>query len=149
MYNFKRARLINSSCPFFLKKNKMDVYRYVAESNPIGAQGIIESFGYEHANTSDMGLSQLVARVGEPALKKVMESHPDKEIILEMFSQTNTTKCGCGCGNFKNEGFLNANGGGEIAKEKESSNSSMIAQQTNAMILVSALFIFTALMIKK
>ena len=51
----------------------MDVYKYVAESNPIVAQSIIESFGYEHANTPDMGLSQVVAKVGEPALKKVME----------------------------------------------------------------------------
>ena len=125
----------------------MDVYKYVAESNPIGTQGIIESFGYEHANTPDMGLSQLVARVGEPALKKVMENHPDKEIILEMFGTNQDTTCKCGCNSKRHEGFLNANGG-EVAKEKEST-SSMIAQQTNAMILVSALFIFTALMIKK
>ena len=125
----------------------MDVYKYVAESNPIVAQGIIESFGYEHANTPDMGLSQVVAKVGEPALKKVMENHPDKEIILEMFSDKQTSTCGCGCGARKQEGFLNADG--NFAKEKESTSSSMIAQQTNAMILVSALFIFTALMIKK
>ena len=125
----------------------MDVYKYVAESNPIVAQSIIESFGYEHANTPDMGLSQVVAKVGEPALKNVMENHPDKEIILEMFSQTKTSTCGCGCGNKKQEGFLNAEG--NFSKEKDNSSSNMIAQQTNAMILVSALFIFTALMIKK
>ena len=122
----------------------MDVYKYVAESNPIMAQSIIESFGYEHANTPDMGLSQVVSKVGEPALKKVMENHPDKEIILEMFSDTKTSTCGCGCGNKRQEGFLNMSGL-EVSKEKDS----MIAQQTNAMILVSALFIFTALMIKK
>jgi hypothetical protein len=120
----------------------MDVYKYVAESNPMVAQGIIESFGYEHANTPDMGLSQLVARVGEPALKKVIENHPDKEIILELFSKD------CTCKN-NSERFLNANGGGEVVKEKENTSSNMIAQQTNAMILVSALFIFTALIIKK
>jgi len=125
----------------------MDVYKYVAESNPVVAQGIIESFGYEHANTPDMGLSQVVAKVGEPALKKVMENHPDKEIILEMFSKNSDTSCNCGCDSKRHEGFLNANGG-EVAKEKENT-SSMIAQQTNAMILVSALFIFTALIIKK
>lgn len=126
----------------------MDVYKYVAESNPIMAQSIIESFGYEHANTPDMGLSQVVSKVGEPALKKVMENHPDKEIILEMFSDAKTSTCGCGCGNKRQEGFLNMSGL-EVSKEKDNSNSNMIAQQTNAMILVSALFIFTALMIKK
>jgi hypothetical protein len=124
----------------------MDVYKYVAESNPILTQGIIESFGYEHANTPDMGLSQLVAREGEPALKKIMDNHPDKNIILELFSNTDTN---CNCNSRKNESFLNANGSNEVAKEKENSSSNVIAQQTNVMILVSALFIFTALMIKK
>jgi hypothetical protein len=124
----------------------MDVYKYVAESNPILTQGIIESFGYEHANTPDMGLSQLVAREGEPALKKIMDNHPDKNIILELFSNTDTN---CNCNSRKNEGFLNVNGSNEVAKEKENSSSNVIAQQTNVMILVSALFIFTALMIKK
>jgi hypothetical protein len=37
----------------------------------------------------------------------------------------------------------------EVSKEKDNSSSNMIALQTNAMILVSSLFIFTALMIKK
>jgi hypothetical protein len=126
----------------------MDVYKYIAESNPIVAQGIIESFGYEHANTPDMGLSQVVAKVGEPALKKVMENHPDKELILEFFAEKQNAPISCGCGNRRQEGFLNASGL-EVSKEKDNSSSNMIAQQTNAMILVSALFIFTALMIKK
>jgi hypothetical protein len=124
----------------------MDVYKYIAENNPMVAQGIIESYGYGHANTPDMGLSQVVARVGEPALKKVMEHHPDKDLILEMFAEK-PSSCGCGCNKGKQEKFLNIEGA-EAAKEKESSTN-MIAQQTNVMILVSALFIFTALMIKK
>jgi hypothetical protein len=126
----------------------MDVYKYIAESNPEVAKNVIESFGYEHANTSDMGLSQLVAREGESALKKIMLNHPDKDIIIEMFSEKQTTPCGCGCGARKKEGFLNVVGD-ESPKEKDNSGTSMIAQQTNVMILVSALFIFTALIIKK
>jgi hypothetical protein len=93
-----------------------------------------------------MGLSQLVAKEGEPALKKIMDNHPDKNIILELFSNTDTN---CNCNSRKNESFLNVNGSNEVAKEKENSSSNVIAQQTNVMILVSALFIFTALMIKK
>jgi hypothetical protein len=75
-----------------------------------------------------------------------MDNHPDKNIILELFSNTDTN---CNCNSRKNEGFLNVNGSNEVAKEKENSSSNVIAQQTNVMILVSALFIFTALMIKK
>jgi len=123
----------------------MDVYKYVAESNPVVAQNIIESFGYEHANTDDMGLSQLVAKVGEPALKKIMDSHPDKDIILEMFSEK--PKCNCGCETRK-ETFLNVSGS-ETSSDKQNNTATIVAQQTNAMLLVSALFIFTALILKK
>ena len=63
----------------------MNVFKYVAESNPNGAVQIIISFGYDVINTSDLGksLSELVAEVGEPAFKKVMDNHPDKDVILE------------------------------------------------------------------
>lgn len=126
----------------------MDVYKYIAESNPEVAKNVIESFGYEYANTPDMGLSQLVAREGETALKKIMQNHPDKDIIIEMFSEKQTTTpCGCGCGIRKQERFLNVSGN-DVPKEKDNSGISMIAQQTNALILLSGLFIFTALIIK-
>ena len=64
----------------------MNVFKYVAESNPNGAVQIINSFGYDVRNTSDLGksLSELVAEVGEPAFKKVMDNHPDKDVILEL-----------------------------------------------------------------
>lgn len=124
----------------------MDVYKYVAESNPIVAQGIVESFGYEHANTPDMGLSQVVAKVGEPALKKILDNHPDKDVILEMFSDSKNANCSCS--QRRQERFLNADGS-DYPKEKDNTSSNIVAQQTNVMILVSALFIFTALMIKK
>ena len=66
----------------------MNVYEYVAESNPQGAERIMNSFNYDAIDAPDMGLSQLVDKVGEPALQKVMENHPDKDIILEMFSKS-------------------------------------------------------------
>jgi hypothetical protein len=125
----------------------MDVYKYVAESNPEKAKEVIDSFGYDYANTPDMGLSQLVAQKGEIALKAIMENHPDKDIIIEMFSEKKQTACGCGCGDRKIESFVNASGN-DSSREKETPIS-MVAQQTNLMILVSALFIFTALIIKK
>ena len=126
----------------------MSVYQYVADNDPRGAEMIINSFGYEVTDRTNLGqsLTELVSQVGEPALKKVMEHHPDKDLILEIFAEK-PSSCGCGCNKGKQEKFLNIEGA-EVAKEKESSTN-MIAQQTNVMILVSALFIFTALMIKK
>ena len=63
----------------------MDVYNYVAGASPIKAQGIINSFGYKVVDKNDMGgnLKSLVAKE-KPALKMILESHPDKDVILEL-----------------------------------------------------------------
>lgn len=122
----------------------MNLYTYVAESNPLVAKGILDSFGYEHANTPDMGLSQLVANVGEPALVKVMENHPDKEIILELF-QTNKP-CSCkSCSQETKEQFFNANG-----QEDKSQNfgQNVLISQTNVLLGVAFMF-FAYALIKK
>lgn len=142
----------------------MNVFKYVAESNPNGAVQIINSFGYDVTNTSDLGrsLSELVAEVGEPAFKKVMDFHPDKDVILELYSTNNsehtTTSCGCdGCKNRarNNEyiSYLNATGNGTFADEKTNASNTtsthLLANQTNVILVVSALFIATALILKK
>ena len=140
----------------------MNVYKYVAESNPNGAVQIINSFGYEVANTSDLGrsLSELVAEIGEPAFKKVIDYHPDKDVILELYSTDNdnkTTPCGCKACRNNNNGdeylqYLNVSGSGKFADEKSSNsntNTHLLANQTNVILVVSALFIATALILKK
>jgi hypothetical protein len=143
----------------------MNVFRYVAESNPNGAVQIINSFGYDVTSTSDLGksLSELVAEVGEPAFKKVMDNHPDKDVILELYQSDNTKEkedksCGCdGCRNKNRDKdylqYLNVTGSGALANEKNPSSSStnthLLANQTNVILVVSALFIATALILKK
>ena len=138
----------------------MNVYEYVAESNPQVAERILNSFNYDAIDAPDMGLSQLVDLVGKPALKKVMENHPDKDIILEIFSKGNDKKEEkiCGCDNCKNISrnnehlqYLNATGVGAFADEKLSAsttNTHLLANQTNVILVVSALFIATALILK-
>jgi hypothetical protein len=142
----------------------MNVFRYVAESNPNGAVQIINSFGYDVTSTSDLGksLSELVAEVGEPAFKKVMDNHPDKDVILELYGSDNTKDKedkSCGCDTCRNKyravehlQYLNATGSGKFADEKSSSsntNTHLLANQTNVILVVSALFIATALILKK
>jgi len=141
----------------------MNVFKYVAESNPNGAVQIINSFGYDVRNTSDLGksLSELVAEVGEPAFTKVMDNHPDKDVILELYATEKTEDKGektCGCDSCKNRSrndehlqYLNATGTGKFADEKSSSsttNTHLLANQTNVILVVSALFIATALILK-
>ena len=86
----------------------VNVYSYIAQNNPYTAKQIIESFGYKVTDKSNMGrnLQQLVANEGEEALEAVMNSHPDKDVILELFSPSPQEKKPCGC----KEGFANASG---------------------------------------
>jgi len=143
----------------------MNVFKYVADSNPNGAIQIINSFGYDVTNNADLGksLSELVSQVGENALKKVMDNHPDKDIILELYSaedfnlKKKDKECGCtDCKNNTNSvehlQYLNATGKGLFADEKannSTTNTHLLANQTNVILVVSALFIATALILKK
>jgi hypothetical protein len=107
-----------------------------------------------------------------------MEIHPDKDVILELFSNKTTEpeKNGCGCsscnekksdkifernseGNFERyENFINFNGILEEAKKTASttantnanttSNTNILAHQTNNILIVASLFIATVLILK-
>lgn len=142
----------------------MNVYEYVADANPRVAEQIMNSFNYDVINHPDMGLSQLVDRVGEPALQKVMENHPDKDIILEMFSKKEDKKdktCNCDSCTNRNRhneehlNYLNVTGNAKVATTPASTtpndpntNTHLLANQTNVILVVSALFIATALILK-
>lgn len=141
----------------------MNVYEYVAESNPRLTAQLMNSFNYDTIDAPDMGLSQLVDMVGEKALNKVMDIHPDKEIILELFSKNNDTKddvCNCdSCRrrvryNDENLNYLNMTGNAVVPTatttpaNDSSSNTHLLANQTNVILVVSALFIATALILK-
>ena len=131
-----------------------NVYSYVADSNPNGAVEIINSFGYDVLDTSNLGMSltELVRGVGEPALKKIMEYHPDKDIILELFSEKKSKKqemcksCQTKKSNYEN--YLNATGSAQTntaPAQKDNNSSTLLANQTNVILLVSSLFIAVAL----
>jgi hypothetical protein len=136
----------------------MSDYNDIAKRNPQGAVGVISSFGYEIVDRSNLGqsLNELIAQEGEPALRKVMEIHPDKDVILELFSnQTATTeKQGCGCSSCnqkhgeKYEHYMNASGSGVEASTNTPSNSNILAHQTNNILIVASLFIATVLILK-
>jgi hypothetical protein len=143
----------------------MNVFKYVADSNPNGSVQVINSFGYDVTDTSNLGksLSELVSEVGEPAFKKVMDLHPDKDVILELYASNDDDikkkDKECGCDSCKNKAkndeyisYLNATGNGKFADEKQNNsttNTHLLANQTNVILVVSALFIATALILKK
>ena len=139
----------------------MSVYDYIARSNPKLAESIINSFGYEVVDRKDLGksLKELVANVGEPALAKIMENHPDRDVIMEINKPKTRkveeptiepSKSTCGCNSCRNHSsnYLNASGTTE-ASTKEQTTSNTLAHQTNIILVVSALFIATALIMNK
>lgn len=129
----------------------MSDFNDIARRNPKGAEMVITSFGYEIVDRRDLGrsLNELVASEGEKALRKIMEVHPDKDLILELFSKEKKEQKSCSCGscmhkNMSDMHYMNANG----AQATQNASSNTLAHQTNAILVVSALFIATALIIK-
>lgn len=110
----------------------MNVYDYVAVSNPTASKDIINSFGYQIKRKSNMGsnLKHLVAVEGEPALKMILENHPDKDVLLEIYGTPKGTHVNCGCDSCKEgrivEKFLNANGNGVTDAKKAENNFSLV-----------------------
>ena len=123
----------------------MSVYKYISELNPSPANDFCVSQGFPNASCSDEladNLVTIVAQNGELAFKKIMELHPDKDVIIEMFSQKQQPKqqiFGSGITEVQplmerplQEGYLNATGSG-------------IAKNTNTIILASAVLVALAI----
>lgn len=127
----------------------MSVYQYVADNDPRGAELIINSFGYEVTDRRNLGqsLSELVSQVGEPALVKVMEYHPDKDIILELSSKSEKSECSCNkCKSARNqEHYFNASGNEASVAPK---NDNIMAYQTNAIMVIATVLVVGALLLK-
>lgn len=126
----------------------MDLYTYVAGSNPYQAKAIIHKYGYSTTNVKspeDLGicLKKVVSYEGENAFFDVLESHPDKNVLAERYTKKEEYKnysgdCGC---NKSKENYTNASGD---AENKPSS----IVGQTSVFILAAALLLAAAIIVK-
>jgi hypothetical protein len=116
----------------------MNLYNYIANSNPDAANRICEKYGYyQVSNTDELAyvLNNIVATEGEEPFKEIMEIHPDKEVILEFFEKKNEEKpiemdkkqkdCSC---------MMNADG-------QTNQINQGFANQTNIIILVAAMIV--------
>lgn len=136
----------------------MNVYQYIASNNPSFARQVCSQYGYKPVNVrtpNDLAicLSKLVSVEGEPAFKDIMQGHPDKDVLLELYSKPVPEKytsadgtrdggygCmnGCGCRNCQNRQmnhYMNADGA-----TRESSAMSL----TSVSIIAAALLLGVA-----
>jgi len=128
----------------------MDIFTYVAASNPYQAKSLLHKYGYSATNikdANDLGvcLKKLVSQEGEGAFADIVECHPDKGVILEMYLPKKeeykncSGDCGCGCRN--REQYKNASGDTEV-------KTASFTNQTSVFILAAALLLAAAIIVK-
>jgi len=68
----------------------MNVYLYIAENNPDEAYEICKKYGYFNINSIEEladALKNIVAENGQDSLEEILNIHPEKEVILEIFDK--------------------------------------------------------------
>lgn len=100
----------------------MDFLDYIAATNSLDAQAIIQKYGYTPVagDSSELAscMEQLIAQEGEPAYRDVLSIHPDKGAILEEFGDMSVLATGgCGCAKCKSNGHGQSNMQGQGVQE--------------------------------
>ena len=73
----------------------MLVYAYIVESNPDAAYEVCKKYGFfQIADKGEMEqcLQRIVAQEGVDGFKDVMELHPDKDVLIELFGKKEEPK---------------------------------------------------------
>lgn len=115
----------------------MNVYLYIAQTSPDAANSICKKYGYTQVQSiSELAycMKRIVAEKGEDGLKEILELHPEKDVILELFQKkteiepvvVQERKRDCSC-------WMNADG--------QTNSNQNVAGQTNMIILAAALIV--------
>jgi hypothetical protein len=127
----------------------MSVYKYIAELNPAQANEFCVQQGMPDASCSDEladNLVSIVAQNGELALKKIMQLHPDKEIILEMFKCSSCERQQQTIApTMMDAGITEVQPLIERPLQFANASGTDVAKRTNTIILVSALVVALAI----
>ena len=119
----------------------MNVFQNIAYSNSDSALKICNKYGYYQIQSEEElanCLQNIVAVKGESALKEIMEIHPDKDVIIELFETKQEKKEPMETENKKECSCMANADGNAIANQ---SGVSGIASQTNLLILVAAIIV--------
>lgn len=125
------------SLPLFLNRTIMaDVFEYIVVNNPDGVRSLANAYGYQ-CDTFDDGmyvLEDIAMNHGDRGFQDAMNLHPDKDIILGLFSSKKTSR------HCKLDGMLqptNQASGGTSTMQSTLPNNFMPAfNQTNTLLAV-------------
>jgi hypothetical protein len=132
-----------------MSNQKVNIYAYIAASNPYFAKSLAHKYGYEFDKQQSLSsvLQQLVSYEGEPVLMEIIENHPDKELFMEFFEKQNSTK------DVKptamNEVAQYMNFSGQVVAANQTAENRRLTQDTSLMVLAGAVLIAFAIMSKK
>jgi hypothetical protein len=144
----------------------MNIYTYVANSNPSMAKAICHKYGYKISGVQskdDLGvcLEQLVAKEGESALVDIVNNHPDRDLIVEITDKQKPVVQENSLGFYGNVSyqmreqkrqyadFMNFMGDEMKTKETQSVNNTNMVAQTNTFLLASAFLLGVAIISRK
>lgn len=131
---------------------RVNIYGYVAASNPYFAKALAHKYGYEFDKDQrlDTVLQQLVSYEGEPALMEIIENHPDKELFLEYYKKK-MADAGKEEKGKENIGELAAymNFTGQLTAAQQTAENRKLTNETSLMVLAGAILIAFAIITKK
>jgi hypothetical protein len=116
----------------------MNVYQYIAETNPNEANSICERNGLTDAmdtQTIAFYLENIVAQNGEESFNEILSLHPDKEVILECFGKPIEPIVEQKITEVEPQKMMNADG----------SKDPNVSQHTNMYILIGAVVVSLAI----
>ncbi len=128
----------------------MNVYTYIVECNPNEAYEICKKYGFFNIqSTEEMAkcLETIIANEGEDAVKVMMGLHPDKEVIVELFSQKKSDEPQPVSAPVLVEAPKQVSADGSVTLNATGPNG--LVNQTNTYILVAALIISVAIISMK
>lgn len=130
--------------------NRVNIYAYMAASNPYFAKALAHKYGYEFDKDQklDSVLQQLVSYEGEPALMEIIENHPDKELFMEYYEKKFAKKEEKQTQPVSPELATYMNFTGQIEAAKQTAENRKLTQETSLMVLAGAVLIAFAIMSK-
>ena len=66
----------------------MNIYSYIAQNNPDASYEVCKKYGYFNINSMEElanSLQNIVAEHGQDSFQDVLDIHPDKAVILEVY----------------------------------------------------------------